>query len=588
MLDLPLLAGIVAIIVLVIVIFVVGYVKSTPDEAKVVSGLHKNPKTIIGKSGFRWPFLERVDSLNLKLISVDVKTSSAVPTADYININVDSVVNIQVSKDEKIILLAERNFLNKDSAYIAKVAQEVLEGNMREIVGKMTLEEMVSDRQKFAELVKENAGPDLAAMGLDIISFNVQNFIDENRVIENLGVDNIVKIQKKAAISKAESERDIAQAQALSRTEIAKAEATKDLEIAKIKAETEMEAKKKSATAALEIQKAEIECDREANQARVEAEQIIIEKENAKQLKQAELEAKTNAEKAKADAAYEIQQQEQRKSIETATADANLVKQEKEVELRRRQAEIQEQELDATIKKQADAERYAAEQKAEAEAFQKMKEAEAKKYEREQQAAAELLQQQKIAEAEKFRQEKEAEALIAKSEADKKAKENEASGQMALAKAIQAKGEAEAAAIKAKLEAEAEGQKLKLLAEAEGIEKKAEAQKKMGEASITEMQLDALKVYFDKLPEIAAAMSKPLENIDKITMYGEGDVSKFMSGLTSTFKQVTDGMNASGGLNVGDILASFLGNKLAGNNPDKALDAAMLSQAAEKIIKKDK
>lgn len=588
MFDLPLIAGIAGIVLLVIIIFLAGYVKATPDEAKVISGLHKNPKTIIGKSGFRWPFLERVDNLNLKLISVDVKTSSAVPTADYININVDSVVNIQVSKDESLILLAERNFLNKDSTYIAKVAQEVLEGNMREIVGKMTLEEMVSDRQKFAELVKENAGPDLAAMGLDIISFNVQNFIDENRVIENLGVDNIVKIQKKAAISKAESERDIAQAQALSRTEIAKAEATKDLEIAKIKAETEMEAKKKSAAAALEIQKAEIECDREANQARVEAEQIIIEKENAKQLKQAELEAKTNAEKAKADAAYEIQQQEQRKSIETATADANLVKQEKEVELRRRQAEIQEQELDATIKKQADAERYAAQQKAEAEAFQKMKDAEARKYELEQQAAADLIQSQKIAEAEKFKQEKEAEALIAKSEAEKKAKENEASGQMALAKAIQAKGEAEAAAIKAKLEAEAEGQKLKLLAEAEGIEKKAEAQKKMGEASITEMQLDALKIYFDKLPEIAAAMSKPLENIDKITMYGEGDVSKFMSGLTSTFKQITDGMNASGGINVNNILTSFLGNKLAGTNSDKALDASMIAQAAGKIINKDK
>jgi len=597
--NFPLLIGIGIGVILFIIIFLAGYVKATPDEAKVISGLHKNPKTIIGKAGFRWPFLERVDNLNLKLISVDVKTSSAVPTADYININVDSVVNIQVSKDEKIILLAERNFLNKDAAYIAKVAQEVLEGNMREIVGKMTLEEMVSDRQKFAELVKENAGPDLAAMGLDIISFNVQNFIDENRVIENLGVDNIVKIQKKAAISKAESERDIAQAQALSRTEIAKAEATKDLEIAKIKAETEMEAKKKSAAATLEIQKAEIECDREANQARVEAEQIIIEKENAKQLKQAELEALTNAEKAKADAAYQIQQQEQRKSIETATADANLVKQEKEVELRKKQAEIQEQELDATIKKQAEAERYATQQIAEAEAYKKMKDAEASafkrmkdaeanKYELEQNAEADLILHKKEAEAEKFRQEKEAEALIAKSEAEKTAKENEASGQMALAKAIQSKGEAEAAAIKAKLEAEAEGQKLKLLAEAEGIEKKAEAQKKMGEASITEMQLEALKVYFEKLPEIASAMSKPLENIDKITMYGEGDVSKFMSGLTSTFKQITDGMNASGGINIGDILSSFLGNKLAGNNSDKVLDATMLSKVASEIINKNK
>mgnify|MGYP002508700720 CR=1 FL=1 len=85
-------------------------------------------------------------------------------------------------------------------SYIGRVAREVLEGNVREIVGKMALEEMVSDRQKFAMLVKENAEPDLAAMGLDIISFNVQNFVDGNGVIENLGVDNIVKIQKNALI----------------------------------------------------------------------------------------------------------------------------------------------------------------------------------------------------------------------------------------------------------------------------------------------------------------------------------------------------------------------------------------------------
>ena len=93
------------------------------------------------------------------------------------------------------------------------MAREVLEGNVREIVGKMKLEEMVSDRQKFATLVKENAEPDLAAMGLDIISFNVQNFVDGNEVIENLGIDNIVKIKKAAAIARAESERDIKVAQ---------------------------------------------------------------------------------------------------------------------------------------------------------------------------------------------------------------------------------------------------------------------------------------------------------------------------------------------------------------------------------------
>lgn len=584
-LNLPLIIGIAVgvFVLLFAIIFLTGYTKATPDIAKVISGVRKEPKTIIGRAGFRWPLLERVDELYLKLISVDVKTSSPVPTADYININVDSVVNIQVSKDPQKILLAERNFLNKDPDYISKVAREVLEGNMREIVGKMTLEQMVSDRQSFAEEVKKNAVPDLANMGLDIISFNVQNFIDENKVIENLGVDNIVKIQKKAAVAKAEAEKEIAQAQAVSKTEIAKAEAARDLEISKSRAESDKEARKVEATAALEVQKAEIDRDREAQFAKVEADKVIIEKENEKALKQAELEAKTNSEKAKADAAYAIQEQEQRKDIETATADANLVKQEKEVELMKRQAEIQEQQLNATVKKQAEAEKYAAMQRAEADLYERQKAAEAAKFELEQKAAAELLQKQKLAEAVKYQQEQEAAALVAKSDAEKTAKENDAAGQMALAKAIAAKGKAEADAIQAKLTAEAEGQKLKLLAEAEGIEKKAEAQKKMGEASITEMQLDALKDYIKVLPEVARNMAEPMSKIGSVTMYGEGDVSKFMSGLTSTFKQVTDSMNATGGINMSNVMTSFLGNKLAGGNNGEAIDAATLTAGIQAL-----
>ena len=136
------------------------------------------------------------------------------PTADYININVDATVNIKISNDPEKLRLAAENFLNKNTEYIAGVAREVLEGNVREIVGKMKLEEMVSDRQKFANLVKENAEPDLAAMGLDIISFNVQNFVDGNEVIENLGIDNIVKIKRVRRLPAPRVKRDIKVAQA--------------------------------------------------------------------------------------------------------------------------------------------------------------------------------------------------------------------------------------------------------------------------------------------------------------------------------------------------------------------------------------
>ena len=232
--------GIIALIeILLIVILISGYVKASPDTAYIISGLRKHPKVLIGKAGIKIPFFEKKDELNLQLIPIDVKTSSAVPTADYINIRVDATVNVKISDNEERLGLAAQNFLNKKVEYIAQVAREVLEGNVREIVGKMNLEEMVSDRQKFASLVKENAEPDLAGMGLDIVSFNVQNFVDENGVIENLGVDNIVKIQKNAAISRAESEKEIAKAQAQAKKEANDAQVTADLEIEKAKAKAE-------------------------------------------------------------------------------------------------------------------------------------------------------------------------------------------------------------------------------------------------------------------------------------------------------------------------------------------------------------
>lgn len=254
----------VAVVVVILVLFLATeYVKTSPDTAFIISGLRKQPKVLIGKAGIKIPFLEKKDALNLQLIPIDVKTSSAVPTADYINIRVDAAVNVKISDDEQRLGLAAQNFLNQPTDYIKQVAREVLEGNMREIVGKMNLEEMVSDRQKFATLVKENSEPDLAAMGLDIVSFNVQNFVDENGVIENLGVDNIVKIQKNAAISRAESEKEIARAQAIAKKEVNDAQVSSELEIANAIAKAQ---KEKAVVKA--------EADRESKEAQINAEPL--------------------------------------------------------------------------------------------------------------------------------------------------------------------------------------------------------------------------------------------------------------------------------------------------------------------------
>lgn len=485
------------LIVLFALILITGYVKASPDTAYIISGLRKKPKVLIGKAGIKIPFLEKKDELNLQLIPIDVKTATAVPTADYINIKVDAAVNVKISDNEDRLKLAAQNFLNKPVDYIAQVSREVLEGNMREIVGKMFLEEMVSDRQKFANLVKENAEPDLAAMGLDIVSFNVQNFIDNNGVIENLGVDNIVKIQKNAAISRAESEKEIAKAQAIAK--------------------------------------------KEANDAQINAETEISIKKNELAIKQAELKKASDIKKAEADAAYRIQEEEQRKSIEITTANANLAKQEKQIELKAREVEITEKTLEAEIRKKADADRYAIEQRADAE-----------QYDRQKKAEAELFERQRDAEAKKYEAEMEAEAMKAQAEADKYSQEQEA-------EAVKAQGLAEAEAIKAKGLAEAEAIKAKGLAEAEAIEKKAEAMKKYGQAAILEM-------YFDALPEVVKNAAEPLSNVDKITMYGDGNSTKLTRDIIQTVTQVTDGLKESTGVDLQSVLAGFLGGKMASHS----------------------
>ena len=497
MIQLPyIIAGVV--IILVIVIIFTGYKEAPPDTAFIISGLRK--KIIIGKASVKLPFLERMDKLSLKLIAIDVKTTNAVPTADYINIQVDAAVNVKISSEPSRLALAAQNFLNQNTQYIASIAREVLEGNMREIVGRMRLEEMVSDRQKFANLVKENAEPDLAAMGLDIVSFNVQNFSDGNGVIEDLGIDNISQIKKKAAIAKAEAEKEIA---------VAKAEA-----------------------------------DRQANDARINSEREIAKKNNELALQKAELKKMEDTKKAEADAAYSIQQQQQRKTIEITTAEASIAKQEKEVILKQREAEVQEKALDAQVKKKAEADRYA----------------------RQQQSEAELYERQKRAEAEKFETEKSAMAMKATAEAQAFAKEQEAAG-------IRMVGEAEAEAIRARG-----------LAEAEAMEKKALAYQKYNNAAMAEMLINVL-------PDIAGKIAEPLTKIDKITIIGSGDsdgvgavadhVPAVMTKLFETMKE-TVGIDMSEIVKAGTYDAKVNRNiNISGVTQEEASKAAAQAAAVE-------
>ena len=367
--------GVGIVLVLVLVVMGIGYVKAPPDTAYMISGFRK-PRILIGKAGIRIPFLERLDKLSLKMFSVDVKTTDYVPNAEYINVKVDATVKIRIGQSPEMMALASKFFLNEQENMIIRRVQDTLEGNMREIVGQMRLEEMVTDRKAFGERVQENAIPDLQKMGLEMISFNVQSFADQNNVIEDLGIDNISQIKKGAAVAKAQAERDIA---------IAQAQAAKD-----------------------------------ANEAKVQSQMEIAEKQNALAIRQAELKQQSDVKKAEADAAYSIQEQEQRKTIEIASANADIARADRTAELKSKEVEVTKQTLDAQIRAKADAERYAAQQAAEAELFRRTKEAEAKMIERQREAEGIRAVGEAEAEAIRLKALAEAEGIDKKAEAMKK------------------------------------------------------------------------------------------------------------------------------------------------------------------------
>lgn len=475
-----------ALVVILLIIIAKSYIKAPANVAYVISGLTKEPKILIGRAGLKLPFLERKDTLLIKQISVDIKTGGAIPTQDFIGVDIDAIAKIHVitykdvnvnddgeylpgvdvsKKPPKLTKemadAALKNFLNMTEEEIIQELTDSLQGNMREIIGTQRLKDLCNDRKGFGDQIQDKAQPDMNALGIHIISCNIQRLEDDNKLILALGQDNMSKIQKDASIAKAQADAEIA---------IAEADARKA-----------------------------------ANDAKVDADTQIATKQNQLEITKANLKIESDTKKAEADAAYEIQKESQRKTIEITTADANIAKQEKEIELKRKEAEVKERELDATVRKEADAARYA----------------------KEQDAAAELYARQKNAEAELFEQQKQADAKKAQSEADAYAEKQ-------MAEAVKVRGEAEAEAIRQKG-----------IAEAEAMDKKAEAMSKYGKAAMTEM---IVKV----LPDMARAIAEPMASVDKISIIdgGAGNGSNSMynmvaGGLAKTIEAVkeTTGMD---------------------------------------------
>ena len=495
-----------AAIIAFVVIFKCFWKIAGTNEVLIVSGLGK-VKTRTGGGIFVLPILQKTQKMTLENIQVDFTSRQEIPTKDAIHVLVDAVANMSISVDPERQAIAASKFAGYTTAQIRDIVIPVLEGNIREIISQTVFEDLIrGDKKVFAERIQENVTPNLADMGIDLTTFNIQNFSDKNGVIHDLGIENIEKIKMDASIAAADAQATVA---------IKKAEA-----------------------------------DKRANDAKIEAATEIAEKQTQFAIKKAQMQEQADTAQAKADAAKQIEAENQRKAREIAEAEANLARQEKAIELQEREVAIQERKLEAEVKKTADAKKYAEAQAAEAKAYAAQKAADAELYERERQADAARIEAEK------------------KAAADLALATAEAEAQKRLAEAIEAEGKAKAAAAQAQGLAEAEAIRAKAEAEAEGLMKKAEAMKQYGEAAMADMQMEVVKHYFSQLPAVAEAIGKGYNGVDKIVMLGN-DSSQLAGNIMSTTTQISEGMEQALGIDLKGLLHGVLGAKLVQNSDNQ-------------------
>jgi flotillin len=405
------------------------YKKVGPNQVMIISGRKKKIKAADGRIeevGFRirsgggafiLPLVEKVDLLSLEIITLDI-TTPEVYTRPGVPIVVDGVAQIKIGGDEGSIRTAAEQFLGMPTQQIKDIALQTVEGHLRAIVGTMTIEEIYKNRDQFASSVQEVAVSDLANMGLKIVSFTLKDIRDNHGYLEALGKPRTAEVKRDAIIAQAEADRDAA---------IKSAQARQLGEVAKFQADTQI----------------------------AEAQKNYL-------LQKASFDGATNEAKAQADLAYDLQRYKTNQALKREEVQIAVVEKEQQITVQEREILRREKELEATVKRLADAERYRI---------------------------------QTEAEATRFRY------------------EAEARGQ---AEAQKAKGLAQAEVVKATGNAEAEIIAVKGAAEAEAMAKKAGSWKEYNEAAIVQLVLQTL-------PEIAKAISEPLSRINSVAIVSSGD-----------------------------------------------------------------
>ncbi len=457
------------------------YKKVGPNQVLVVSGRRRtvvNPisgqkellgfRVVKGGGTFIFPVLERVDVLSMEILTIEVEVRS-VYTVEGVPVHVDGVAQIKIRGDDSSIYTAAEQFLSKGPEGIVYVAHETLAGHLRAILGMLTVEEIYKDRDAFAGKVLEVSGGDLANMGLEIVSFVIKDIRDDKEYLESLGRTRTAEVKRDAVKGEAEAQRDatIAQANAARDATIQSAEARQQGETAKYKAETK-----------------------------------IAEAQKNYRVEKAHYDEASNRSEVQAELARTLQEKITNQEITDQEVQIEVVAKRKQIEVQEQEVQRRVKELEATVEKPAEAERYRIETLANAKKFQT---------------------------------------------------ETEAAG---LAEATRLEGQGEADAVKAKGLAQAEVIQAQGFAEAQAMEKKAVAWQKYNQAAIIQQLIEAL-------PQVAGAVAQPLAQTDRIVVINSGGdgagASKITADVTNIVAQVPETLEALTGVNLVQALQSLPG-----------------------------
>jgi flotillin len=475
-----------------VVVYASRVQKVGPNEVLIISGrgerrrdaeaIESKFRIVTGGRAFIWPVLERVDDLSLEIMTIDIQTPD-VPTVQGVPVTVDAVAQVKIGSDEASIRTASIQFLSKTQDQIRHVAHETLAGHLRAILGTLTVEQLYRDREAFAQKVQEVSGDDMASMGMEIVSFVIKDISDEEGYLEALGRPRIAQVKRDADIGEAEASRDAT---------IRSAEARQEGESAKYRAETK-----------------------------------IAESEKDYEVQRAGYTAEVNRRKAEAELAYTIQQNIENQKVKAEEVQIEVVAKKKQIEVQEQEISRKEKELDAMVRKPAEAERYRINTLADARQYQL---------------------------------------------------QTEASGEAA---AIRQRGEGEADAARAKGLAQAEVTRQQGFSEAEATQKKSDAWRTYTQAAVIQQIVDAL-------PQIATAISAPLAKTERIVVINSGGAdgqgsgaSRVTNDVTRVMAELPAAVEALTGVDLAALLQSLPALQTTGQKGGEGPAPAAAKEAAE-------